>query len=72
VQLGAERLIAADKGEEKIAVEIKNFASSSAVSEFHPALTLTALLFNIFFHCFCTNIPSGTNKIIWCPQRRYF
>jgi glucose-6-phosphate 1-dehydrogenase len=38
IDLGAERLIAAEKGEEKIAVEIKSFASNSVVSEFHTAL----------------------------------
>ena len=38
IDLGAERLIAAEKGEEKIAVEIKSFASNSAISEFHTAL----------------------------------
>lgn len=38
IDLGAERLIAAEKGEQKIAVEIKSFASNSAVSEFHTAL----------------------------------
>jgi hypothetical protein len=38
IDLGAERLIAAEKGEERIAVEIKSFASNSAVSEFHTAL----------------------------------
>lgn len=38
IDLGAERLIAADKGEEKIAVEIKSFATNSPVSDFHTAL----------------------------------
>ncbi|BAZ87792.1 XisH family protein [Dolichospermum compactum] len=38
IDLGAERLIAAEKGEQKIAVEIKSFASNSAVSEFYTAL----------------------------------
>ena len=38
IDLGAERLIAAEKGEERIAVENKSFASNSAVSEFHTAL----------------------------------
>ncbi|HLP91412.1 MAG TPA: XisH family protein [Nostocaceae cyanobacterium] len=38
INLGAERLIAAEKAGEKIAVEIKSFASTSAVSEFHTAL----------------------------------
>ncbi|MDX2302317.1 MAG: XisH family protein [Microscillaceae bacterium] len=36
--LGAERLIAAEKDNEKIAVEIKSFLGQSLVSEFHKAL----------------------------------
>jgi hypothetical protein len=31
-------LIAAERGEEKIAVEIKSFISTSAISDFHTAL----------------------------------
>jgi hypothetical protein len=38
LDLGAERLIAAEKQGQKIAVEIKTFASASAISEFHTAL----------------------------------
>ncbi|XWK88275.1 MAG: XisH family protein [Phormidium sp.] len=38
IDLGAERLIAAEREGEKIAVEVKSFASPSAVSEFHTAL----------------------------------
>jgi hypothetical protein len=38
IDLGAERLIAAQKVEEKIAVEIKSFISTSAISDFHTAL----------------------------------
>ena len=38
IDLGAERIIAAEKGEEKIAVEIKSSVSSSNISEFHTAL----------------------------------
>lgn len=38
IDLGAERLIAAEKAGEKIAVEIKSFASNSAISDFHTAL----------------------------------
>lgn len=36
--MGAERLIAAERGQDKIAVEIKSFLSDSPVSEFHTAL----------------------------------
>lgn len=38
VDLGAEKLLAAEKGAEKIAVEIKSFAGSSELYEFHTAL----------------------------------
>ena len=38
VNLGAERLIAAEREKEKIAVEIKNFISPSAISDFHTAV----------------------------------
>ncbi len=38
IDLGAERLIAAERENEKIAVEIKSFISPSAVSDFHKAL----------------------------------
>ncbi|MCT7953503.1 XisH family protein [Ancylothrix sp. C2] len=39
IDLGAERLLAAERGDQKIAVEIKSFlASASAISEFHTAL----------------------------------
>ena len=35
--LGAEKVIGAQKGKEKIAIEIKSFLSESMVSEFHAA-----------------------------------
>ncbi|NES64622.1 MAG: fatty-acid oxidation protein subunit alpha [Okeania sp. SIO2D1] len=38
IDLGAERLIAAERGEEKIAVEIKSFIGTFAISDFHTAL----------------------------------
>ena len=38
VDLGAEKLIAAMKDEQKIAVEIKSFVGASNISEFHTAL----------------------------------
>ncbi|WP_199249310.1 element excision factor XisH family protein [[Phormidium] sp. ETS-05] len=39
IDLGAERLLGAERGDEKIAVEVKSFlASASAISEFHTAL----------------------------------
>lgn len=38
IDLGAEKIIAADKDGQKIAVEIKSFLGASAISEFHTAL----------------------------------
>jgi hypothetical protein len=38
VDLGAEKLIAAEKGNQRIAVEIKSFLHPSVVNEFHTAL----------------------------------
>jgi hypothetical protein len=38
IDLGAERLIAATKDGEKIAVEIKTFLAASTISEFHTAI----------------------------------
>lgn len=38
IDLGAERVIGAEKNGEKIAVEIKSFISASGVSQFHIAL----------------------------------
>jgi XisH protein len=38
VDLGAERLIAAQKENQKIAVEIKSFLSNSVINDFHQAV----------------------------------
>ncbi len=38
VDLAAERLIAAERDREQIAVEVKSFLAPSAISEFHTAL----------------------------------
>ncbi|MDF5720345.1 MAG: element excision factor XisH family protein [Rhizonema sp. PD37] len=38
IDLGAERLLAAERGSEKIAVEVKSFIAPSTISEFHTAL----------------------------------
>jgi hypothetical protein len=38
IDLGAERLIAATRNDEKIAVEIKTFLAASTISEFHTAI----------------------------------
>lgn len=38
IDLGAEKVIAAERGTEKIAIEIKSFLGASKVSEFYGAL----------------------------------
>jgi hypothetical protein len=38
IDLGAEKIIAAEKGNEKIAVEIKSFSDDSLISMFHEAV----------------------------------
>lgn len=38
IDLGAERLIAAEKDSEKIAIEIKSFTNDSTINDFHGAL----------------------------------
>lgn len=38
IDLGAERLLAAEKGEEKIAVEIKSFVGHSKLQDLYKAL----------------------------------
>jgi hypothetical protein len=38
IDLGAERLIAATRNDQQIAVEIKTFLSASTISEFHTAI----------------------------------
>ena len=38
IDIAAERLLAAERGEEKIAVEIKSFINPSPISDFHIAL----------------------------------
>lgn len=37
IDLAAENVFAAERGEEKIAVEIKSFLGASAISDFHTA-----------------------------------
>ncbi len=38
INLGAEQLLAAERGHEKIAVEIKTFLSDSPLTDYHTAL----------------------------------
>ncbi|MEH2197995.1 XisH family protein [Nostoc sp.] len=38
IDMGAQKLIAAEKDEQKIAIEVKSFIGMSAISEFHTAV----------------------------------
>ena len=38
IDLAAERIVAADRGEERIAIEIKTFAGDSPITDYHAAL----------------------------------
>ncbi|MDJ1183776.1 XisH family protein [Roseofilum casamattae] len=38
IDLGAEKLLAAEKGKRKIAIEIKSFVGLSTISDFHTAV----------------------------------
>ena len=38
IDLGAEKIIAAEKNNKRIAIEIKSFLKESAVSEYHEVL----------------------------------
>jgi XisH protein len=38
IDIAADRLISADRADEKVAIEIKSFISPSAISDFHTAL----------------------------------
>lgn len=38
IDLGAEKLIGAERGNQQIAIEVKSFNSPSAISEFHKAV----------------------------------
>ena len=38
IDLGAEKIIAAEKNNEKIAVEVKSFIGTSTISQFHTAI----------------------------------
>ena len=70
IDLGAEKIIAAERGSEKIAVEIKSFISSSNISEFHTALGQflnyrVALEEQQPERCLYLAVPQGAYKIFF-------
>lgn len=66
IDLGAEKLIAAEKGQQKIAVEIKSFLSPSPVTDLENALGQFILYYDILEE-------QGSDQILYLaiPQRTY-
>jgi hypothetical protein len=66
IDLGAEKLIAAEKGQQKIAVEIKSFISQSPVTDLENALGQFILYYDILEE-------QGSDRILYLaiPQRTY-
>jgi glucose-6-phosphate 1-dehydrogenase len=73
VDLGAEKVITAERAGQKIAVEVKSFLQNSAVSEFHSALgqfiTYRTLLSEQYpEHTLYLAIPSDTYTSFFATQ----
>jgi XisH protein len=66
IDLGAEKLIAAEKGQQKIAVEIKSFLNPSPVTDLENALGQFILYYDILEE-------QGSERILYLaiPQRTY-
>jgi XisH protein len=66
IDLGAEKLIAAQKGQQKIAVEIKSFISQSPVRDLENALGQFILYYDILEE-------QGSDRILYLaiPYRTY-
>ncbi|NMG07168.1 element excision factor XisH family protein [Brasilonema sp. UFV-L1] len=66
IDLGAEKLIAAEKGQQKIAVEIKSFLSQSPVTDLENALGQFILYYDILEE-------QGSDRILYLaiPRRTY-
>ena len=66
IDLGAEKLIAAEKGQQKIAIEIKSFISQSPVTDLENALGQFILYYDILEE-------QGSDRILYLaiPYRTY-
>ncbi|MDZ7958516.1 MAG: XisH family protein [Aulosira sp. DedQUE10] len=66
IDLGAEKLIAAEKGQQKIAVEIKSFLNTSPVTDLENALEKFILYYDILEE-------QGSDRILYLaiPYRTY-
>ncbi len=67
IDIGAEKLIVAEKGQEKIAVEVKSFIGLSTISEFHHAVGQ----FIFYLHAIEENDPERL-LFIAMPQDAYY
>lgn len=66
IDLGAERLFAADRGLEKIAVEVKSFLSDSPVTDFHKSLGQYQ-----YYHFALNELPSDRVLFLAMPNDAY-
>lgn len=67
IDLGAERLIGAEKGGEKIAVEIKSFINLSQVYDFYRALGQ-----NLYYSVALEFVESDRKLFLAIPDDTYF
>ncbi len=67
IDLGAERLIAAERNDEKIAIEIKTFGGNSDINDFHVALG-QYLNYQVFLH----EAESNRTLFIAVPEDTWF
>lgn len=66
IDLGAERLFAAERGIEKIAVEVKSFLGDSPVTDFHKSLGQYQ-----YYHFALTELQSDRTLYLAMPNDAY-
>jgi hypothetical protein len=66
IDLGAERLIIATKGTEKIAVEVKSFLEESNITNFYPALGQF-----IYYRAALAEMDPDRKLYLACPLEAY-
>ncbi len=66
IDLGAQKLIAAEKSGHKIAVEVKSFISASPVADLEKALGQYILYYDILIPFLCEAAPNPFNFFFLC------
>ncbi len=67
VDLGAERIITANKDQEKIAVEVKSFLNESSITDFYPALGQF-----IYYRAALEEVEPDRKLYLACPVETYY